>query len=183
MATVKVLFIGNSYLYYNDLPRVIEALAASSGITLITGIVAGGGFPLERHIELGNVQPAIEGREPSTKWTSSKRVVRVPTISDSWDWVVLQEQSLRPLEDPEKLFDSAKSIASAVISIGAKPVLLATWARQNAPESQPHLTRAITDAANRVGAAVVLAGDAWQTAIRQGFVLHNDDGSHPNPSG
>jgi hypothetical protein len=154
----KLLFIGNSYLYYNDLPRVMEALAISSGMPIITGIVAGGGFSLERHVELGNVQPAIEGREPTAKWTSSKRVVRVPAISGRWDWVIMQEQSLRPLEDPEKLVEAAASIAVATVAGGSKPVLLATWARKNAPESQPHLSRAVADAARQVGAALVPAG-------------------------
>ena len=182
-SALKLLFIGNSYIYYNDLPRMLESMASVSDIPLLTGVVAGGGFSLEKHIGLGNVQPALEGLEPATRWSSSKRVVRVPPISGSWDWVILQEHSMRPLENPEKLFESANSIASAVKAKGSMPVLLVTWARQYAPEAQPDLTRAITDTAKKVGAQVVNAGDAWQTAIREGFVLHLDDASHPNASG
>lgn len=72
---LRVLFIGNSYTYYNDLPSMVEAMAWASNVPLVTGIVAGGGFSLEKHIRLGNVQPALEFREPVANWTSSKRVV------------------------------------------------------------------------------------------------------------
>jgi hypothetical protein len=178
-----VLFIGNSYIYYNDLPKMLEAMASASGIGVVTGVVTGGGFSLERHIELGNVEPALEGREPTAQWSSSKRVVRVPPISGCWDWVVIQEHSLRPLENPEKLIESAKHIARAVASLGSKTALLATWARQSSPETQPALSRAISNAAQQVSGTLVAAGDAWQAAILEGFDLHHSDGSHPNPTG
>ncbi len=178
-----MLFIGNSYIYYNDLPKVLASLATASDISLVTGIVAGGGFSLEKHIELGNVEPAVKGKEPTAEWSSSKRVVSVPSISGCWDWVVIQDHSLRPLENPEKLLESAKHIAGAVGQVGSKIVLLATWSRQSTPETQPALSSAVANAAQQVGGSVVLAGDAWQAAIREGFDLYHPDGSHPNPAG
>ena len=69
-SALKLLFIGNSYIYYNDLPRMLESMASVSDIPLLTGVVAGGGFSLEKHIGLGNVQPALEGLEPATRWSS-----------------------------------------------------------------------------------------------------------------
>jgi hypothetical protein len=54
---------------------MVEAMAWAGNVPLVTGIVAGGGFSLEKHIRLGNVQPALKFGEPVANWTSSKHVV------------------------------------------------------------------------------------------------------------
>ena len=180
---LKFLFIGNSYTFYNDLPQMLEAMARASDVPLVTGIVAGGGFSLDKHIRLDNINPALEGREAVAKRSSSKCIIRIPPISGPWSWVIMQEQSLRPLENPEKLLESAATISRAAVSGGARPAILATWARKDSPQDQPRLTRAIAHAAQQVDATVLRAGDAWEAALREGFDLYHQDGSHPNPAG
>src|ERR1700690_4637148 len=46
---VRVLFIGNSYTYVNDLPTVFRDLARSTGQNVETGMVAEGGETLAQH--------------------------------------------------------------------------------------------------------------------------------------
>src|SRR5579871_2529833 len=72
--TVRVLFIGNSYTYVNNVPRLVEAIASSlPGPCVESAMIAIGGASLAGHWETDSVARRIrEGR-----WTS----------------VVLQDQS------------------------------------------------------------------------------------------
>ena len=60
-----------------------------------------------------------------------------------------------------------------------------TWARQNAPETQPAITRAYTSIGEEIGAVVVPVGIAWQNFIRKHShpLLHDKDQSHPTIAG
>src|ERR1043166_6791316 len=75
---VRVLFIGNSYTYVNDLPKMIAALArAGKQPPLVYERETPGGCTLEKH------------------WKDGKAARKI--AAGKWDYVVLQEHSLRPL--------------------------------------------------------------------------------------
>lgn len=74
--TRKVLFLGNSYTYVNNLPQTLSALATSAGDILLYDANLVGGYTLMDH------------------YTSD--VSRNKILSNSWDYIVLQEQSQRP---------------------------------------------------------------------------------------
>lgn len=162
---IRVLFIGNSYTYFNNLPEMLSKLAASAGLSLETEMVARGGATLQQHWEEGLALKALkQGR---------------------WDYVVLQEQSMLPVSDPATMHKYAKMFDAEIKQIGAKTVFYLTWARQNRPETQAALTEAYTKIAKELGAMIAAAGPAWQTAIKENpeLVLHLPDQSHPNSSG
>ena len=77
--TKKVLFLGNSLTYVNNLPQMIADAAASTGDTLIFDSNCIGGYHLYDHY--GN--------------TVSKQKI----MAGGWDYVVLQDQSLLPALD------------------------------------------------------------------------------------
>lgn len=66
----RVLFIGNSYLYTNDLPQLVAALAQSHGARLDTGLRAEPDFGLSDHLRDHRLRAALAQR---------------------WDWIVLQQ--------------------------------------------------------------------------------------------
>src|SRR5436190_1748641 len=74
---IRVLFIGNSYTYVNDLPRMVAALAqAGKQRPLVHERETPGGYSFEKH------------------WMDGRAVAKI--TGAKWDHVVLQEQSLRP---------------------------------------------------------------------------------------
>src|SRR5687768_13654297 len=79
---LRVLFIGNSYTYYNDLPSVIADLAhdAREARPILAEQLTVGGATLESHLEGGE----------------AVRRIRAGSSRGAWDLVVLQEQSTRP---------------------------------------------------------------------------------------
>ncbi|MDQ6827710.1 MAG: SGNH/GDSL hydrolase family protein [Gemmatimonadota bacterium] len=172
-APLRVLFIGNSYIYVNDLPLVVADLAkaAHEPRPLEAEVVVAGGYTLEHHLTQGDAMHAIaRGR---------------------WDVVVLQEQSTRPITDPEKMLRDVKPFADAARKSGARMVLYETWAREATPRMQDSLSNVYHTAAASIGAKVAHVGDAWGAfraqegalAATAHSVLFMDDGSHPSPTG
>lgn len=173
----RVLFIGNSYTYYNNLPRVLEALAASASppVRLETRAVTLGGARLQTHWEGGAALEALR--------------------EGGWDYVVLQEQSTlggllvdgRPeVNDPERFFfPYARRFHAEARQRGAKTVLSLTWSRRQVPEAQARLDHAFLSLGREVGAAVAPMGPAWLTVREQhpDVSLYREDGSHPTPAG
>ncbi|MBN2516883.1 MAG: SGNH/GDSL hydrolase family protein [Deltaproteobacteria bacterium] len=164
MQSLKVLFIGNSYTYYNDLPGMISQLAASSDEfqQLDTRMIAVGYKTLEWHYGNPETLDAIKQADR--------------------DIVVLQEHSMRPVEDRDKMFDYASKLDGEIKSSGARTVLYLTWARKHIPEMQEGLTDAYLTLAGKLGATVAPVGMAWQKALRTNpdFKLHKRDKSHPD---
>lgn len=168
--TVRVLFIGNSYTYFNNLPEVLEAIAADAGVKIDAEMHARGGATLRDHLA-------------DTAMLELLRRTR-------WDYVVIQEQStlgLRQIEgrqtvaDPEFFLRHAQLLAAEVRAVGAAPLFLLTWRRRDAPvEDQDRLTYAYVRAAES-GTALIPVGLAWERVRRErpDVELHASDGSHP----
>jgi len=74
--TKRVLFLGNSYTYVNNLPQIIADIANSKGDTLIFESNTPGGYTLQGH------------------YTNSTSLNKI--MLGNWDFVVLQEQSQLP---------------------------------------------------------------------------------------
>jgi len=119
--TKRVLFIGNSYTYVNDLPLTLKNLAASSGDTLIYDSNTPGGYTLQQHA--------------SNNTTLSK------IMQGNWDYVVLQEQSQRPAfpisQVETDVFPYAKKLDSLIHIYNpcAETVFYMTWGYKNGDAS------------------------------------------------
>lgn len=162
---MKALFIGNSYTYVNDLPALVAGLAASAGRPLEAHHVTQGGVTLEWHSENAETLAALR--------------------ASTWDIVVLQEHSIRPVQDTPRMLEAAQALQREIAPSGARTVLYMTWARQHFPEMQPGLARVYTSVAQEIGADVAPVGLAWQAALSTDsmLVLHTADKSHPTPTG
>ncbi len=173
---LRVLFIGNSYTYVNNLPGIIEQLAlAGNRERLETMLVAPGGWRLKDHWEKGEALKALHGGK--------------------WDIVVLQEQStlgmnyyvdgIMRIGGDQVFRPYAESWVSEIRKAGATPVLFLTWARKMTPEDQAALSYAYIHAAKDFGANVAPVGIAWKMVREQdpSLELFYGDGSHPSPAG
>jgi hypothetical protein len=182
--STRVLFIGNSYTYSNDLPGMFTQLAASLGEEVETGMVAPGGFTFEGHVTNSATQNAI--------------------AQGDWDFVVLQEQSQRPAFPPEQVAEDVAPYAALLVEQvrAANPcteaVFLMTWGRengdaQNCPSYPPlctyegmqqRLRESYLDLAYTNQAWCAPVGAVW-AAFRadQPTTALYTDGSHPNVTG
>jgi hypothetical protein len=163
---LQVLFIGNSFTYYHDLPKMVADLAKAGNQRLLRHErETPGGCTLEKHWKDGRALTKIQSRK--------------------WDFVVLQEQSQAPLQKPDSMFEYAKKLDAEIKKQGAKTLLYMTWAVQNKPDDQGAISKAYVDLSKELKAEVVPVGDAWQAAIKADgkLALHDNDKKHPNATG
>jgi PKD repeat protein len=119
--TKRVLFLGNSYTYVNDLPKTIADMALSTDDTLIYDSNCPGGYTFQGH---------------ATNATSFSKIKQ-----GNWDYVVLQEQSQYPSfpinQVEADVFPYAKMLDSLihVSSPCAQTVFYMTWGRKNGDAS------------------------------------------------
>jgi len=173
--TLKVLFIGNSYIFVNNLPGLLIELSAHEAKRVDAEMVVAGGATLSMLWAEGNALTAIQ----RTKF----------------DYVVLQEQStlgsgtvingIAQLGNPGPFWHYVRLFDAAIRKAGAKTVLYMTWARQNAPQTQSLLTNAYMTIATELHDIVAPVGLAWQDVLKRkpGFPLFDTDGSHPDTAG
>lgn len=171
---IRILFIGNSYTFANDLPAMLAKLSvAGRQRRIVHAVEAPGGCTFEQHVAEGRAAAAI--------------------AADRWDYVVLQEQSVMPVSDPARTLEFGGRLDRAARAAGAHTLFFQTWARAGEPAMQDGLTATYAELARRAvpaaeggpGGTVVAAGEAWRLAGERhpAVPLHVADGSHPTPAG
>jgi hypothetical protein len=165
MDQIGALFIGNSYTYCNKMPWIVSKLAESAQKELFVDMVTQGGVSLEWHANNKDTIDAIE--------------------KGNWNFVVLQDFSLGPVDNREKMFKYGIELNQRIQKIGAETVLYMTWARQHIPEMINDLADAYISLAKEINSKVAPVGIAWKNALNanSNLVLHTEDKSHPTPSG
>jgi hypothetical protein len=173
----RVLFLGNSYTYVNDLPGTLARLAESGGHRLETQMVAKGGETLSDHVASSESMEMLASRQ--------------------WDYVILQEQSTQPAYDAARtalMYPAARTLAARIRSSGGSPLLFLTWAhRDGDPQGgiatyqsmQNKVTNAYQMLAAQLDAPVAPVGFAWFVTRSEHpeIELWQDDGSHPSAAG
>lgn len=108
--SLRVLFVGNSHTYVNNLPALVAGLAATGGHPLLADQSAVGGATLCQHAQ----NPATLARIQSR----------------AWDRVVLQEQSQVPVIPWWRqtcMVPAAVLLDSLIRQQGAQTLLFMTW--------------------------------------------------------
>lgn len=182
-ASLRVLFIGNSYTFYNDLPALIARMGAAAaragrGPEIAVDSVTVGGASMRNHWDTG---------------TAPARIMVGP-----WDAVVLQGQSVEPVLNPSEFRTYSLRLGGLASTHGARPVFFATWPRRagDALYAQPwsggtpqgfntRMHAAYAEVAAMTSGGLAAVGDAWMRALdaRPTIDLYDPDGSHPSAAG
>jgi hypothetical protein len=163
----RVLFIGNSLTYANDLPAMIEAIAADAGLggRVTVRAVAQPDFGLEEHWNGGGALRAIE--------------------RERWTLVVLQQGPTSLPASQAVLREYTKKFAYEIRKNGAKVALYGVWPPAARSAFFGSVTESYARAADDVGGTLVAVGEGWRAAWRRdpSLPLYGRDGFHPSPMG
>ena len=176
-ACTRILFIGNSYTYVNDLPGTFTKLADSGGQRVETGMAAQGGWTLAQHVNSSDTLHQI--------------------ISQKWKYVVLQEQSEIPASQQARtaqMYPAARALVSDIRQVGATPILFITWAHRDGwPEDgiptyenmQQFINGGYVNLGQELQVPMAPVGYAWFSVRQENpqMSLWQDDGSHPTVQG
>jgi len=164
---IYVLFVGNSFVFFGDMPSQLAAIAAANGINLIYTDISRGGFNLLDHEDY-----AIAEMERF-----------------QYDFVVFQDQSQRPLFATDDFWDDVYFLSHVARETGAVPVLYSpAWANEDGwpdAELQDVLSLIYAIGAYISDALFVNAGDAWVFAYytEPTLDLYHEDMFHANYAG
>lgn len=166
----EIVFVGNSLTHFHDLPAMVRALGANDrpARKLTTVMLAPGGYTLQQHLEFP--------QEPRPADVIRKRK---PT------YVVLQDQSARPIEQPKLMCESARTFARLCKKRRSVPVWYMTFARQHQPHLQDKISGQYEHVHRQLGGLLAPVGRAWQV-LRQSHPkldLHMQDRVHPSRTG
>ncbi|MEZ5173239.1 MAG: PKD domain-containing protein [Bacteroidia bacterium] len=181
----KVLWIGNSYIYTNNLPLVFQNLALSGGDTVVFDQNTPGGTTLSAHC---------------SNSTTLQKIAQ-----PGWDYVIIQAQSQEPSFPPAQVYSQTLPYAQILDSLVhdanpcAKTVFFMTWGRklgdtQNCANYPPlctfegmtnRLRWGYKQMADTTQSIIAPVGMAWK-AVREtnpDLELFSSDNSHPALAG
>jgi len=174
-----VLFIGNSFTYYNDLPGTVAGMFEQAGFDCKVESLTKGGWYLSRYAD------------PKDEMGSQ---LYETFVGRHWDYVILQDQSFNPVKDYENFFSGAKTLCEVL-----KPenvLFYQTWAYEDGSEKLAKtgltydemyhkLKEAYGRAAEELGGVLVPVGDRFaENHAQQSEVnLYKEDNFHPSEAG
>ena len=153
----RVLMIGNSLTYWNDLPAMIQKLTK-----IKVESVAFPNFSLEDHWVQGDALKAIQKKR--------------------WSVVVLQQGPSASKEGRDSLMKYAAIFAKEIRKAGAVPAFYSVWPARNRKQDLAGSIQSYQMAAQQNDAMLIPVGSAWLTAWDSDpeFALYDPDGLHPN---
>lgn len=140
---MKVLFIGNSHTYFNDMPHLFSTMCESgAGTAADVTMLAYSGRTLAWH---------------EKEYFS----VRFNLLYGNYDYCVIQ-QAAHPFPAEAETIPYATQMIDLCRSVGTTPVLFMTWAEKRKPENQQRMIDTYTKLAAETGALLAPIGCIWQ---------------------
>ena len=180
--SLQILWIGNSYTYYNNLPALVTQLAAEQGLKLAPTRCLKGGQRFSGHWESEQLQRALR--------------------KGGWDYIVMQEQSSDPAQRTRDVVSKTYRYAHLIDSMAlahsprAKVIFYMTWGHKDGnmqktddyaldrtyADMQARLRTTYLELAYENHAWCSPVGLAWQEVRRKypHIELYNKDKSHPS---
>ncbi len=186
----KILFVGNSLTFRNNMPAMFEKLCRKKGIRPKIKEVMDGGQTLYQY-----AFPQKANQHDVAVSNKLKRLLK----TQKWDVVVLQEGIFQAAINPDKVDLAVGELSSLAKSSGAKVVLLMPWPLQtgnkfyntrpllggNAIECFTKEKPVYLETANKYKVALAPVGvavmRAWYTM--PGISLLDSDKRHPDTAG
>lgn len=161
---LRVLFVGNSLTYTNDLPAIVAGIAEVAGeeLPLAWRTVAFPNASLSDHWARGDARRAIDEGE--------------------WDVVVLQQGPSSLPESRAHLVEWATRFAEPIRAAGAEPALYMVWPDASRMDAFDAVRESYRAAAEAVDGLFLPAGEGWRAVWSRepDYDLYSVDRFHPS---
>jgi hypothetical protein len=160
----RILFVGNSLTYSNNLPAMVCAMARSAGRQVTCESVAKPDYGLEEHWNERDARDAI---------------------ARGWDVVVLQQGPSALPESRRLLINYTRRFDAEIKKAGARTALFMVWPSRVRRGDLSGMSQSYGAAAKDVKGLLLPAGDAWRAAwaADSSLALYGPDGFHPSEIG
>lgn len=177
---MNVLFVGNSYTYYNDMPAIFQQLARDNNKDVTATSVTKGGRKL------------ISYKDPFDATT----VKLTEALQQHYDVCVIQEHSVQPITEFDAFREGLTLVANMAKPHTDKFILYCTWCRKhghkvlveqgwNTEGMTEMLVQSYKKAAAELGAEIAPVGKNFLAASRllPEVDLYDPDLTHPSYAG
>lgn len=182
--SVRILWIGNSFTFYNDVPQMVEDMGRINGLPVSTTRILKGGEQFSGHLGNPDLHKALQ--------------------KGGWDYVVMQEFSSTPAYSTKYVAENIMPYAARIDSLAkayspdVETIYYMTWGHKNGNTRQTdyplddtyelmqeRLITSYTDMAYENGGKVAPVGVAWRNVRRNypGIELYIEDDFHPSLAG
>ena len=186
-APASVIYIGNSFFYYNNSMHGMVSQMVGEGMKGFKyrgSSVTISGSGMDWHDVDSYFRPNGIGKY---SFVADNKVVFNPPVVPLFEVAVMMDCSQCPIHPTLKTVftETAKKHSDTVRKHGGKPVFFMSWAYQDAPEMTAQLADAYTVAGNDNQALVIPAGLAFANSIakRPDLNLYVADKRHPSLAG
>jgi hypothetical protein len=183
--STRILFIGNSYTHYHDMPMIMQEIASTQKVDIAYTTFCPGGVRFRQHLENKDLIQAIK--------------------KGCWDYVILQEQSNAPALQSEKVVTEVYAAAHTLDSLihtynpHVHVIFYMTWGHKDGTQRlaenyplintyegmQERLKISYLEMTYQNDAWCAPVGMAWQRVRKErpDYILYWPDRSHPSPLG
>ena len=163
---MKVLFLGNSHTYYNDMPQIFAQMCKARGkdvevvMQAHPGVTYGWHF--RQHTEL-----------------------RFALVHGGFDYIVMQQAAHSPCPDKEETLADAKKIIALARENGVTPIQTMPWAEKWDPAHQAEMYDIYNTLSRENDVKLTVAGQVFEAVFynHPEINMYWNDGEHASPYG
>ena len=163
--TIRILFVGNSLTYTNDLPALVELEAKARGVKIKSKMLAYPNYALVDHWNDGELQKHIQ--------------------SEKYNYVIVQQGPSSQTEGKEMLLESGELIARLCEQSGAQLAFFMVWPSRIYYHTFDGVIANYGMAADSTGTILLPVGKVWKDHFDQtkDFSYYGPDSFHPSLRG
>ena len=160
MEKLRVLFVGNSHTFFNDMPTIFQMFCRENGIDAEVVMQAHPGVHLSWHL--------------SQQWE-----LRYGLVQGHFDYMVFQ-QAAHPCPPMEETLQDGSKIVELARAQGVKPIATITWCERRFPENQQKMVEIFDALREKTGICCSPVGQVYQRVEREekDIDLYWVDGEH-----
>lgn len=181
ISQIKALFIGNSFTYYNDIPKITESIAKDIGYDFVSESVTKGSHTLEQFSNSNDEYGKIVDQKLNA--------------NNNYDYVILQEQSTRSYSNFDSFSSSVGKLLDKINSTqeSCETRLYETWGyneeavskQMTIPELEDLICEKYDTVAKKFNLNVHYVGKGFSEVYTNypSINLYHEDNKHPSYSG
>ncbi len=161
----KILFIGNSLSYSNNLPLLVSIAGEKQQLDIATEIIAKPNYALIDHLEEGSLETKIE--------------------NESFDFVIVQQGPSSQEAGRKLLFEAVQKLTKVCKKNQSQLAIFMVWPSQQYYHTFDKVIKNHREVAEKYQAVLCPVGEVWKTHFEttKDFSYYSTDGFHPSKKG
>lgn len=162
---IRILFVGNSLTYTNNLPKLVEHEAHDKKVSVKTDVLAFANYALEDHWNDGKLQQLIQ--------------------SEDYDYIIVQQGPSSQADGREMLLNYGKKISALCERHKCRLVFFMVWPAIGNFQNFDGVIQNYADAAKETNSILCPVGKSWKEYIDKtnDYSYYGPDGFHPSLKG